>query len=131
MTLLEQLERAGVSLSQDVGFIIDTRDNTNTWRNQRTTIARVCVEIPDGTEHDNQVKDFNPEYNLMLKWEENEIPYASIISVTDDADLYEIADGGLIIDSPDIRIIIGQSSKFMKNVRNICRALENRKNTKH
>jgi len=76
----------------------------------------VCNDAPAGTENYRQVREYNPECSLMLKWVRIDASDVVILSEAEDAEINRLAGGGLIIESPDTHISIGQSDEFMKKV---------------
>ena len=125
MTLAKRLVKTGVTLDQDIGFIVEICDDEGDWVPTHAVIARVCEKPPDNTQHHAQIQEYDPDYSLMMEWEEDNLTYVSILSLTDDAELYELEESGLIFDSPDRRIFIGQTPEFMDSVGSCCCALKN------
>jgi hypothetical protein len=116
MTLKQRLEAAGISLRDPVGVIYKARDKTGRWHATHAMVAQVCNDAPDGTENYRQVREYDPECSLMLKWVKIEASDVVILTKAEDAEIGHLAGGGLTIESPDVHISIGQSEKFMENV---------------
>jgi hypothetical protein len=116
MTLKQRLKAAGISLCEPVGVIYKARDKTGRWHTTHAMVAQVCNDAPAGTENYRQVREYDPECSLMLKWVKIEATDVVILSKAEDAEIDHLAGGGLIIESPDVHISIGQSKKFMKKV---------------
>lgn len=116
MTLAEHLAESGVSLRQEVGFIVEGFDDTGTWRATHARTARVCTEIPEDAYQHEEVLDYDPEYDLALVWQTAGKPFLCHLSMTDKSTLYWVEVGGLIIEGPDHRVFIGQDETFMASV---------------
>ena len=123
MTLAEHLEQTGIRLGQKVGFIVESYDETGKWRAVYARIGRVVTSVPDGTRDQEEVQDFDPEYDLLLLWEKGTEMQLCILRMVDGATLYHVDPGGLIIEASGNRICIGQSDSFMNSVCEIWCAL--------
>jgi len=111
MTLARHLAETGVLLDQDIGFIIDTRDSTDTWIATQARIARV-YKIPD----DKQVLEYNPDSDLLVECKSCDKSYVIALRLRADATIYEPFEGGLFFSSPNETITVGQSETFMEEV---------------
>ena len=131
MTMAERLEKTGVSLNEDVGYTCESLDHTGTWRVEFAKVARVCVEIPDRVQHFEQAKHYNPEYCIALQWVTAGTLQLCIVTISADIDMYSVPNGGLLMQSNNRRVCIGQTPDFMENVYSILRILGNTHNTLH
>lgn len=117
MTLAEQLAATGVSLSQKVGFIISSSDESGELTETYARIGKIVIDVPDGARNQEEVQDYDPEYDLLILWQVNQSTHLYVLRVTDGASVYVLDQGGgVIIDKPGSRICIGQSDTFMQAV---------------
>jgi hypothetical protein len=115
MYLTEHLSASGVSLGREVGVIIEETDSGGNTKVTCARIARVCAGIPVDLLKPGDVEDFDPEYDIAVLWGTSE-KQVCILRMTNDASLYKVDQGGLIIESAEGRIIIGQADTFMNSV---------------
>jgi|AntRauTorcE11897_2_1112592.scaffolds.fasta_scaffold67942_1 hypothetical protein len=120
MNLFEHLIDSGVSLDQEVGLLVEVSDDSGVWNAIQAEIGRVCTDIPDDT-----FQDYDPEYELALTWQISNQQYTCRVSVYEDSETYVFDDtGGLMIDNPGQRIMIGQDQQFMAYVADKQRSLK-------
>ena len=133
MTITEQLEQAGVLLSEYVGYLYESRDQAGTWRVEDARVARVCIEPTKSALGFEKEKHYDPERSLALQWVREGKLELCIVSVSDDMDINQVVDGGLMMESDSKRVCIGQTPDFMDNVYSVLRILEHmsRKDTSH
>jgi hypothetical protein len=115
MHLTEHLNASGVSLSREVGVIIEETNESGQTKVTCARIARVCVNLPEGVHDHEDAQDFDPEYDIAVIWGTSK-KQVCLLRMTDDAVLYQVDQGGLIIESDEARIIIGQTDTFMDSV---------------
>lgn len=125
MTLLEHLEKTGVSLTQRVGVIIESPGEDDTWTANFARVARLCTEIPENVSDHEDVRHYDPEFDLLLLWDNNDSKSLCILSMTEDAELFEIAAGGILIRNSTSRIWVGQNETFMDSACGIWASLGN------
>lgn len=122
MNLTEHLSATGVKLGLEVGVIVEEIDDNKETKVTTARIARICVDLPEFVRNHPDVKDFDPEYDIAVVWGVTE-KQICVLRMTDDAVLYGLDIGGIIIDSPKARIMIGQSETFMGSVCDLMCAL--------
>lgn len=123
MTLVEHLKQTGVRLDQQIGFIVETRDQENGWVPHCAKIGRVQIGIPDDAREQPELEDFDPEYDLLVLWQAGKEKHLYILRVTDGSSVYGVKQGGIQIIKKDYRIFIGQSDIFMQSVCDVMCAL--------
>jgi len=119
MILAERLAATGVLLSQKVGFIISSSDESGELRETYARIGKIEIDVPDGARNQEEVQDYDPEHDLLILWQVNKSTHLYMLRVTDGASVYVLdPGGGMIIDKPGSRICVGQSDTFMQAVCN-------------
>ena len=113
-TMTEHLAATGVSLGQRIGLIVESHDESGAWQAVYARIGRVCIGIPIEAAGHAETQDFDPEYDIALLWDTGSDPELCILQMTDDSVLYNVDAGGIIIEDPNGRAIIGQSDHFMQ-----------------
>lgn len=116
MTLAECLAQTGVQLEQKIGFIVETGNDEDGWVPYHAQIGRVQTDIPCGARDQEDVQDYDPEYDLLVVWQAGASKHLYMLRMTDDAIVYGIEPGGIAIIKDDSRIFVGQSAKFMQSV---------------
>jgi len=123
MTLAEHLADTGVRLSGKIGFIIESGSETDGWAPHYARIGKVVTGIPAGAEGQEEVQDFDPEYDLLVLWHVGDQMHLYVLRMTTGASVYKLEQGGLVIAKEDSRIFVGQSDRFMQSVCDIMCAL--------
>lgn len=116
MTLAEVLEKTGVHLGQKLGFIIESLDSQGTWTANYARIGMVKTEVPAAAAKQEEVQDFDPEFDIMICWQAGNNKRVYILRMTNNSSLYTLDVGGILIANEDVRIFISQSDFFMQTV---------------
>jgi hypothetical protein len=123
MTLVEHLENTGIQLGQKVGFIIETHNSLDGWVPSHARIGKVLTDIPDGSQDQEEVQDFDPEFDLLVLWQAGHKNNLYLLRAPDGSSVYSMDPSGLVIDKKGVRIIVAQSDVFMDLVCDIMCAL--------
>jgi len=123
MTLAEHLENTGIQLGQKIGFIVETHSNRDGWLASHARIGKVLTDIPDGSQDQEEVQDFDPDFDLLVLWQAGDKKNLYILRMPIGASLYRLDAGGIAIEKPGVRISVGQSDDFMDVVCDVMCAL--------
>jgi hypothetical protein len=125
MTITEQLEQAGVSLDDNVGYLYKSRDEAGIWRIEDAKVARVCHDLPAGTQNLEKAQRFDPKDSVYLLGESEGVIMLHIVYIGTSIKIKSLKSCGLRMETATERVYIGQADNFMKEIYTVLRALQN------
>jgi len=125
MTMTEQLEQTGVSLDDTVGYLYKSRDEAGIWRIKDAKVARVCHDLPAGTQNLEKAQRFDPKDSVYLLEKREGVETLYIVYTGTNVKIKPLKNCGLRMETATQRVYIGQADNFMKEVYTALRAQVN------
>jgi hypothetical protein len=132
MTLIERLQERGLLLDQTIGFIVNQVNSENIWFRTLAVVGWVQETLSPEDEDHPGFRDYDPKFDLLVKWEINAQNHLSLVRNTIDTEfdwlkeLNEVRVDSICMRTSSSIVLLGQTPTFIAFATSTAYGLKNR-----